>query len=399
MALHCYTRGQMLQIDACTGCGLCVEVCPAVAASGDGALSALARLAGLRRLNQGRAGLLARLLARRRPTAQALAGFGREVFACTLCGRCQEVCPAGLGLKDLWISLRQDMVGQGAASPKVEMIRGNLLESHNVFAEDNDERAEWVEDVRGAPDDGFVRPRAKVVYFTGCVAAYFPMAQKIAAAMAQLCQRFGVDFTLLGPDEWCCGFPLLGAGLKDLAGQFIEHNIQAVAARGAETVVFACPSCYQMWREHYPRRFKLAHASQFMAGLLAQSPPEAPPLTLTVTYHDPCDLGRGAGEYEAPRRVLRALPGVRLVELAHNRRDCRCCGGGGNLEMIDPALSAAITAAKIDEALASGAQAVVTSCQQCVRTMTGHVRKNKLPLEVLDLTQLTLRALTNKAAP
>ncbi|MBW1682772.1 MAG: (Fe-S)-binding protein, partial [Deltaproteobacteria bacterium] len=101
----------------------------------------------------------------------------------------------------------------------------------------------------------------------------------------------------------------------------------------------------------------------------------------------------GAREFDAPREIIRNIPGVTFVELPRNRENCRCCGGGGNLEMIDAKLSAEIARAKIEEIQSTGAQAVVTSCQQCVRTMTTFVRRNKIPLEVMDITQLVLRAL------
>ncbi len=114
---------------------------------------------------------------------------------------------------------------------------------------------------------------------------------------------------------------------------------------------------------------------------------------MTVTYHDPCDLGRGGQVYEKPRRVIRSIPGIRLVEMERNRDKCTCCGGGGNLEMIDKDLSAAIAGKKIEEALATGAEAVITACQQCVRTMNTYVKRNKIQLEVMDVTQLIERAL------
>jgi heterodisulfide reductase subunit D len=273
------------------------------------------------------------------------------------------------------------------------MIRENLEESHNVFAEDNEERADWVEDMREPPHHGFLKEKAEVVYFTGCVASYFPLAQKIPIALAEILNVAGVDFTLLGEEEWCCGFPLLGAGLRDMLQTFVDHNLEAVKAKGATKAVFACPSCYQMWREHYPRRVEMSHASQFMMDLVQSDRVPLKELPLKVTYHDPCDLGRGARVFDQPRQVIRSIPGVELVELPRNRENCQCCGGGGNLEMIDAKLSAEIAKRKIDEVLSTGAQAVVTSCQQCVRTMTTYARRNKVPIEVLDITQLVHRAL------
>jgi len=319
--------------------------------------------------------------------------FGDTVYRCTLCGRCQEVCPAGILLKDIWLSVREDMVFSRACPERVETIRENLSKSHNVFAEDDDERAGWVEGVREAPEHGHVKEHAEVVYFTGCVSAYFPMAQQIPVALAEILEACEVDFTLLGSEEWCCGFPFLGAGFRDRIQEYVDHNLAAVRSRRAQRVVFACPTCYQMWREHYPPQVAIDHVTGFLGELIAAGRVPWKELPLTVTYHDPCDLGRGAGEYETPREIIRSIPGVKLVELARNRQRCTCCGGGGNLELIDGKLSGEIARDKIEEVVATGASAVVTACQQCVRTMGAYVRRNKIPLEVLDVVQLTRRAL------
>lgn len=393
MADSRYPLKALLQSGACTHCQECVRVCPAADAAQDGQLSAVYRLQGLARMLQGRSGLLARLRRRKPPSLEEQQAFGETVFRCTLCGNCEAVCPVGIRLRDLWLSLRRDLAAEACAPGKINMIRENLEESRNVFAEDNEERAEWVDDLRGAPEDGWVRETGEVVYFTGCVAAYFPLAQKIPMALAEILKSAAVDFTLLGEDEWCCGFPLLGAGLPGLMDDFISHNLAMVKQCGARQVVFACPSCYQTWREHYPREITLFHATEFLLALVREGRVVLKELPLKVTYHDPCDLGRGAKVYEVPRELIRSIPGVELVELPHNREACRCCGGGGNLEMIDPGLAREIARAKIEEVLGTGAQAVVTACQQCVRTLATYVKRNKISLEVLDITQLLQRAL------
>jgi heterodisulfide reductase subunit D len=258
MANRDYTAGQLFEIDACTKCRMCAQVCPAVAASQDGELSAVWRMNALRAILQGRGGFLRRIFGNKPPSEAELKHFSDTVFKCTLCANCEEVCPVGIGLKDLWLSLRLDMVHSGSYPAKIDMIRKNLAASRNVFAEDNEERAAWVEDMRNAPRDGLVKDHAEVVYFTGCVAAYFPMAQKIAASLAEIMIACEVDFTLMGENEWCCGFPLLGAGLKDQFQEFAEHNMQAVRAKGAKKVVFACPSCYQAWRERNCARLRVS---------------------------------------------------------------------------------------------------------------------------------------------
>jgi len=390
-----YNMREILQLEACTNCCLCADVCPAVSAAKDGRLSGVYRLAELRKLMRSRTGILRRFFGRKAPSAEQLKQFSETVYRCTLCGRCQETCPSGIMLRDLWLSLRTDLVHSAAYPAKVDMIRQNVADSHNVFDEDNQERGDWVEDLRDPPEDGYVKDRAEVVYFTGCVAAYFPMAQQIPRALSAVFDAAGVDFTLLAEEEWCCGFPLLGAGLRDNLNDLIAHNIEAVRAKGARHVVFACPSCYQMWREHYPHDFEIYHVTQYIHRLIGSGQLALKTLDQTVTYHDPCDLGRGSGEYEAPRRIISAIPGVKLVEMAHHREDCLCCGGGGNLEMIDSQLSGEIAKAKIDEVLATGATTVVTACQQCVRTMNTYVRRNKLPLEVMDIVQLVQKALVD----
>ena len=388
-----YNVKQIMETAACTGCRVCLDVCPAVSASSDGELSALYRLKGLNRILRRRGGLLHKLLARMGASEAQQKHFSDTVFRCTLCGNCQEACPVGIHLRDLWLSLRQDLVHSKVYPKRIDMIRDNLEESRNVFDEDNEERADWVEDMRDAPDHGYLKDKAEVVYFTGCVASYFPLAQKIPIALAEILERSGVDFTLLGEEEWCCGFPLLGAGLKDLFDEFMTHNLAAVQAKGAEKLIFACPSCYQTWREYYPRGVDIAHGSQFLLQLVKENRVPLKALPMTVTYHDPCDLGRGARVFDEPRELIRSIPGIRLVELPQNREACNCCGGGGNLEMVDAELSKKIAGNKIEEIIGTGAQAVVTSCQQCVRTMTAFVRRNKISLEVLDIVQLVRKAI------
>lgn len=388
-----YDIAQLLQMQACTHCQACAEVCPAVAASLDGKLSAIHRIEALGRILKRRTGLWRKVFRLKPPSPEELRAFSETVFRCTLCGNCRRVCPVGIDLTRLWHSLRRDLVDSEAYPAKIDMILKNMTESHNVFGEDNEERAEWVEDMPDAPDHGYVKDRADIVYFTGCVSSFFPMARQIPMALVRIFDAAGVDFTLLGEEEWCCGFPLLGAGLGGHLGALMENNVNAVKARGAKQVVFACPSCYRMWQEHYPPGVEIAHVTQFLSGLVTSGRLPLHPLDLTVTYHDPCDLGRGAGEYDAPRDLLRAIPGIRFVELARNRGDCSCCGGGGNLEMIDAGLSAKVAANKIEEVRATGAQIVVTACQQCVRTMTTYVKRNKVPIQVMDIVQLLHRSL------
>ena len=397
MSNKAYRMADLMAMEACTGCRICADNCPAVAADNDGTLSGLYRLEMLKKLVRSRTPLMRLFLRKGDFSREVLKNFSETVFRCTLCGNCEEVCPSGIRLKDIWLSLREDMVESEVYPKKNDMIRSNLVGSHNIFDEDNGERADWVENLQNAPDNGYQKKTAEIIYFTGCVAAYFPMAQKIPMALSRIFETADVDFTILGEDEWCCGYPALGAGLGDeVFNAFVTHNMEAVRRKGAGKIIFSCPSCYDMWREHYPAEFELFHATEFLDELIRKNRIPLKNTPLTVTYHDPCDLGRAAHVYEAPREIIQALPGVKLIELPHNRQDCICCGGGGNLEMTDADLSSKIAQQKMEEILSTGATTVVTSCQQCVRTMNTYAKRNKIAVDVMDITQLVEKCLTDE---
>ncbi len=397
MRQSAFSIRQRMALDACTECGQCLTVCPAVAASGDADLSAQVRMYNLKKLLRDGNFFWKALneMLGREPlaTPQVLKDYGLSVFRCSLCGDCEEVCPAGLPLKDMWLSLREELSRTGDAPDKIRMIRANLDGSHNVFDEDNDERGDWVDDMRKPPRGGCVKDSAEVVYFTGCVGAYFPLAQKIPMAFVEILDAGGVDFTIMAGDEWCCGFPLQGSGQSAGLPAIIAHNVAAAKARGARKVVFTCPSCYQIWREAYPPEFELVHASEMVAQLVLEDRLPLGELPMTVTYHDPCDLGRGGRVFDEPRAIMARIPGLTLVEMEHNREHCLCCGGGGNLEMIDPDLSAAMAKRKVEEAVATGAEAIITNCQQCVRTMMTYAKRNKVNIDVMDMSQLVAKSL------
>ena len=146
-----YSIKEIMQLEACTNCCQCAEVCPAVSATEDGQLSGVYRLFELRKIMRSRSGLFRRFFGNQAPSAEQLKQFSVTVYRCTLCGRCQQSCPSGILLRDLWLSLRQDLVHSAAYPKKVDMIRENVAGSHNVFDEDNEERGDWVEDLRDPP--------------------------------------------------------------------------------------------------------------------------------------------------------------------------------------------------------------------------------------------------------
>jgi Fe-S oxidoreductase len=135
------------------------------------------------------------------------------------------------------------------------------------------------------------------------------------------------------------------------------------------------------------------HAAEYLAGLMDQGRLALRETNLTVAYHDPCDLGRKSGVYEAPRRVLQGIPGLTLVEMVDNREEALCCGGGGNLETHDPDLVTSISSRRLSQAQAAGAQAIVSACQQCERTLAAAARRERVRIRVLDIAEIVWDAL------
>jgi len=279
--------------------------------------------------------------------------------------------------------------------PKVaKRLVKTLEESRNISDDDQEDRAEWMELIKDLPEEAFEKEHADILFFVGCVASFFPMVQKIPANMAKILQMAEVDFTILGGDEWCCGFPLVGAGMPEKLEELKKHNLQKVADVGAKKIVFTCPSCLHTWKHLYDTDVKLMHASQLIAELIKSGSLKLKnDIDVTATYHDPCDLGRNTGVYEEPREVIQAIPGLRFVELPMNRKFSVCCGGGGNVEMTDPDLSAEVAQMKLDSIKDVGAEMVITACQQCVRTMATRARRQKIDIEVKDLTELVVEAM------
>jgi heterodisulfide reductase subunit D len=320
----------------------------------------------------------------------------REVFAkCLLCGACVITCPSGVELNKVFVSFREEITKNIGVHPAMEKGVESLVAHHNISGEDNSERGEWRDFLKSLPDHMYQREKAEMVYFVGCVASFFPMVQKIPQNLVRILESADLDFTILGGQEWCCGFPLMGAGIPEKAREMMAHNLEKVKELGAKRVVFSCPSCYRTWKESYDTDLELLHSTQLIEKLIGEGSIRLKEVNTTVTYHDPCDLGRNGGIYDAPRKILKSIPGLTLLELENNRAQSVCCGGGGNLEMVDSALTETMAQKKIGEIQRAGVKTVVTSCQQCVRTIKARARRQEIDLNVWDITEVVLQAMAN----
>jgi heterodisulfide reductase subunit D len=381
---------ELVALDSCVKCGSCVDVCPVYAQTQQLETTMGGLYSNLRSFIRKAFGLPGMFLQSTK-TKDLIKVYSDHPYLCTLCGRCKIVCPAFIDTKKIRIAMRGFMVEKGEHPPIMDRLEENLERVHNISGEPNEDRPMWVQALPEVPKDMYQREKAKVAYFVGCVASYFPMVKKIPQYFVQILDKTGVDFTLLGGEEWCCGFPLIAAGMRKKAEALVQHNLEKVKEKGVKSVIFACPSCYHTWMEECKTDIEIFHSTQFIKKLIDERKVSFKEKKTKVTYHDPCDLGRASGVYEAPREILRAIPGVELVEMKGNREKCTCCGGGGNLEMVNPDLSTKLAEAKIEEIKATGADLVITACQQCIRTILTTARRKKIPITAMDIIEFVFR--------
>ncbi len=367
------------EVAKCNKCGFCLPNCPIYLVEGKESAAPRGRNAITRAVIEGR--------------LEWSEDTERSIFSCLGCGACTAACFPKVETKELVFRDRECLVGEGLYPRIAARVERFIEEEHNISDDDNEERGEWQELIKDLPEKSFEKEKAEIIFFVGCVASFFPMAQTIPVNMSHILQAAELDFAILGGEEWCCGFPLIGAGMSDKMETLMAHNMKKLDEVGAKSIVFTCPSCYHTWKHLYKPDVKLYHASQMLFRMIKEGQIQLNEVNATVTYHDPCDLGRNSGVYDEPREVLKAIPGLKLVELAHNRQLSMCCGGGGNVEMVDPELSARVAQMKLDEIAKTGVDMVVSSCQQCLRTIATRARRQKSDLVVKDLTELVAEAM------
>lgn len=369
----------------CARCGYCRTECPIYQVVGWESATPRGKIS------------MARELFSKQSGAEIPEDFVKRIAQCTLCGACSNECSTNIDTRRLWLDLRRRIAELGKEPKGYDAIRDNLIANHNITQLDNAGRLEWAQDLDN-PEDLEPRAGADVAYFVGCVSSFFPQASEVALAVAEILTEAGVDFTTMGGDEWCCGFPLIGSGFVETANEFIRHNVDRIKELGIHTLIASCPSCYHVWKHDSAKALEgydlnVMHTTQYLAQLIREGKIELNELDEVVTYHDPCDLGRNSGEYDAPREIIKSIPGVEFVEMQHHHQDALCCGGGGNLQSVAPEVAGQIAHLRLEEIKATGATIVVSACQQCETMLTTAVREAKSPIRVMDISQLILEAM------
>ncbi len=342
------------------------------------------------------------------------------IFRCQLCGACDSACKTyrdDIDISEVLLELRSYCVESGELLVEHMAVIDSLKREGNSLGELKTARGDWA---RGLDVKDVNSETCDVLFHAGCRYSYDPDARETVRGDIQLLRSAGLDIGVAGVEEACCGGRAYELGYRGEASNYADDVLNRVKSSGAGTLVTACSDCYSHFQYIYPKIGKelpveVLHVSQVMDRLIDNGRLDFKhELPLSVTYHDPCHLGRKGepftgvwtgdkldrpmslkrsgrkGIYDAPRNLLYAMPGVELVEMERIREYAWCCGAGGGVLEAFPDFSASTTVERIEEALATGAEALVTACPWCLRVFKDAVDQTSADLEVYDLADLAL---------
>ncbi|TAK34562.1 MAG: FAD-binding oxidoreductase [Chloroflexota bacterium] len=371
---------------SCSQCGYCMEECTQYAGRGWESQSPRGKWFWLREHMEGRAEWDQHMV--------------DSIISCTTCELCDRVCSAALPVEPSWMKLRGQLIQEEKKMtfPPFEVMAASLRKEGDIWAGYRRDRDDWFPADLKQKHTG---KKSKNVYFGGCTVAY--VENDIGLGAVRMLDEAGVDYTYLGQKENCCGTPMLVAGKWDLFAETLKKNIAAVKAAGADTVVSSCPACDLMWRQVYPewaaklgidygitaKHYSELVSDKIKAGEFAFKG-ELPPTK--VSWHDSCHIGRASGVYEPPRELIKAIPGVELVETAHNRENGLCCGSVLTL-LNDPPAAHDLGKRRLDEAVDAGADAMLALCPCCQFQLRTANEKRQVNMPVHDLASFACRAL------
>lgn len=319
--------------------------------------------------------------------------FIERIYQCSTCDRCTKECPSGVPVLEILKDARKQLVKEkiGPYQP-FKYVDENLVATKNPLGKPFRERSFWRE-LEGINKVDCTS--AENLYFVGCMPSYW--CTEIAGATFRILEQTGERFTILDGDEWCCGMLAFWDGNELLARRLAGRNIRQFHRRGAKKIITTCPGCYITFKHDYQKifgklDFQVLHVVEYLSQLYQAGKLNfTGEVRTTVTYHDSCHLGRSEGIYDQPRELIKAVPGVKIVEMKRHKENANCCGGP--LTTAFPDLAIQVGLDRIREALETGAEKLITSCPQCYI----HLRKCSLEvggkIEILDLTSFIYEAM------
>ena len=323
--------------------------------------------------------------------------FQEILFSCATCANCVEHCVFTFSedLVNIFISAREEMINDGIIPPPVRDYLKNININGNPYKEPASERGKWAEGtlVETYKDQEYL-------FYIGCVGSYDERGKKIARAVGDLLVKAGVSIGILGDKENCDGNEVRTLGEAGLFQFLAEKNIALFRDLGVKKIITLDPHAFNTFKKDYPAldgEFEVYHYTQILAPLIQSGKIPLKELNDKITYHDPCYLGRHNGEYNAPRKILKAIPGIELVEMDRSRENAFCCGGGGGNFFTDILGGGEDSPSRIRvrEALDTGAGIIAVACPQCAKMLDDAVKIEQLDdrLKVMDVAEIVTNCL------
>ncbi len=388
-ALSSFTWKDLLDLDACTECGRCTAVCPANAVGK--LLSPRDVILDLRKLSRTQDDFS-------KPIIDATPAVSPEaLWACTTCGACVESCPVSIAQMPKIVDMRRHLAMEEAVLPDtMEKALASLEARGHPYAGTQFSRLDWMKGLK-VPQRAEIQ-ECDVLLWVGCGGALVERNQRVIRAMAQLLEKAGVKYAVLGREERCTGDPARRMGNEFLFQNLARENIATLQRYQVKTVVTACPHCFNTIRNEYPElggNFEVLHHTQFLERLVSEGKlsPNAQS-DAKVTFHDPCYLGRQNKIFDAPRQLVQLSVRSTSVEMEKNREKSFCCGGGGGMSFVDEQANQRVNQERARQVLETGADVVAVGCPFCMTMLEDGVNAvrsadtKSRPTKVMDVAEL-----------
>jgi Fe-S oxidoreductase/nitrate reductase gamma subunit len=391
------TWKDLLDLDACTRCGRCQAVCPAYLTGKPLSPKKLIQELKANLVEQGPALLRSKKNGEAADTACPALVDGvvteDELWACTTCAACEEACPVYVEPISKIVAMRRNLVlEQGKIEGSVMSSLRSVQDRGHPWKGAMASRMDWASGLHVKPLSS--NGAAGLLFWVGCTAAIQERGMNIPASLVKILSTAGVDVGLLGHEESCCGHFARRLGDEYLFQCQAKQNIETLQRYGVKKIVTICPHCYHTLKDEYPQfggEFEVVHHTELILQLIAEGRLKfSGELNKVVAYQDPCYLGRYHGIYEAPRKILAAIPGIEVVEMGRCRSESLCCGAGGGRMWMDEEPSQRVSRLRVNDALATKADILVTACPFCMQMFEDATKglEQEKPLEVLDLVEL-----------
>ena len=384
---------EALALEICARCGICASTCPLYNVKNEFEYSPVFKADAFRK-NIYKP--LTSIFRKGKIRKDKLEELKKYIFSCTSCGMCENACPFNIkSFDDVTLKLRERCYDLDVKPEGVKKINDRIEAVGNPRKADQETKRDWTKGLEVKN----LKEGDEIAYFVGCTASWDPQMSKIARYTAEILNKAGVSWGILGTEEPCCGSVAYRTGAYDLGVKQMAECVDKLSAKGVKKVIFTCPGCYKTIGQDAARLlgkrpFETASMVEFTHELIKDGKISLKELPRAkTTYHDPCHLGRGMGVYEAPREILKHIPGLEYVEMSKSKAGANCCGGGGGLRMVDRDLALEVANKRLEEAQQTGAEILATPCPYCEVNLSEAAEKFDKKIRVVDVIELVVEAL------